>query len=111
MSAPTADQFGKAMEGLHSRLSQMEKSQPAPHMGVPTPMNQEAVNAFFAPRKGSGPKESTRQNESSKIEYPSSSCTAAAPEPDPEMVMRLARSLRSPWEGPRSCQGTPDRCG
>ena len=105
MSAPTADQIVKAMEGLHSRLSEMEKSKSVPKMGMPTPMNQEAVNAFFAPRKGSGSKEPTGSNESSKIGYPSSSCSAGAPKPDPEMVMRLAMGLARSTGGPQPMPG------
>ena len=107
MGAPTADQIVKAMEGLHFRFSEMEKSKPDPHMGMPTPMSQEAVNAFFAPRKGSGPKELAGKNESSKIGYPSSSCSAAAPQPDPEMVMRLAMELAKTMGGAPTMPGNP----
>ena len=53
------------------------------------------------PRKGSGPKEPIGKNESSKIGYPSSSCSAAGPEPDPEMVMCLAMELAKSMSGPQ----------
>ena len=107
MSAPTADQIVKAMEGLHSRLSEMEKSKSDPNMGMPTPMSQEAVNAFLAPRKGSGSKEPTGKNGSSKIVYPFASCSGAGPESDPEMKMRLAMELAKSMGGAPTMPGNP----
>ena len=49
MSAPTADQIVKAMEGLHSRLSEMEKSKLDLNGGVPIPMNQDAERLLRSP--------------------------------------------------------------
>ena len=77
MSAPTADQIAKAMENLHSRVMEMEKSKPDPNTRVTTPMNQEAVNAFFAPQKN----EPTVKGETSQSAYPTSSCSAGTPSP------------------------------
>ena len=100
MSAPTADQIVKAMENLHSRVMETEKSKPDP---TPTPVNQQAVNAFFAPRK----KEPAVKGETPQSGYPTSSCSAGTPEPPPEMVMRIAMELAKSMGGGATMPGHP----
>ena len=100
MSAPTADQIVKAMENLHSRVVEMEQSKSDPN----TRVNQEAVNAFFAPRK----KEPTMKGETSQSGYPTSSCSAGVPEPPPEMVMRIAMELAKSMGGGATMPGHPE---
>ena len=88
------------MENLHSRVMEMEKSKPDPNT---TPMNQQAVNAFFAPRK----KEPAVKGETSQSGYPTSSCSAGTPEPPPEMVMRIAMELPKSMGGGATMPGYP----
>ena len=99
MSAPTAEQIVKAMEGVHSRLSEMGKNKDRESDNAPMPMSQETINAFFAPRKGSESEEGLDKPGSSKAGYPpSSNCASTQAEVphgqmDPEAVMRLAMEL------------------
>ncbi len=48
MSTPNAEQIVKALEGLHARVNEVEKQRE----NVGAPVNQETINAFFAPRNG-----------------------------------------------------------